>query len=182
MTLVKKAEVGSGQRAGVPTDMAEKLKAHDRAVQEGITYDRDELISLPSSLPLLRTLEKKFSQPTISKNSRMKLIIDKQPEGSRLAEPRGRSGDGLLAGRRSGLQYQHGVGLTRRGNLALLGKSDYGGCIVIPVNGRRGRDIRQVAAKTASTKRLTRTTMKIDFRSSGYQFFAAGYLLARVVL
>jgi len=54
-----------------------------RAVRDGVKYDRDELISLPSTLSLLRTLEKELSQPTMSKNSRMKLIIDKQPEGTR---------------------------------------------------------------------------------------------------
>ncbi|MBR1216196.1 hypothetical protein [Bradyrhizobium sp. JYMT SZCCT0180] len=54
-----------------------------RAVRDGVKYDRDELISLPSTLPLLRTLEKELSQPTMGKNSRMKLIIDKQPEGTR---------------------------------------------------------------------------------------------------
>jgi phage terminase large subunit len=43
-------------------------------------YAQDELISLPSDLPLLRTLQKELSQPTMSKNSRMKLVIDKQPE------------------------------------------------------------------------------------------------------
>ncbi|MET3840966.1 TerL protein [Bradyrhizobium sp. OAE829] len=54
-----------------------------RAVRDGVKYDQMELISLPSTLPLLRTLEKELSQPTMSKNSRMKLIIDKQPEGTR---------------------------------------------------------------------------------------------------
>jgi hypothetical protein len=54
-----------------------------RAVKDGVRYDRDDLISLPSTLPLLRTLEKELSQPTMSKNTRMKLIIDKQPEGTR---------------------------------------------------------------------------------------------------
>jgi phage terminase large subunit len=54
-----------------------------RAVTEGVTYDRDELISLPSNLPLLRTLEKELSQPTMVRDSRMRLVIDKQPEGTR---------------------------------------------------------------------------------------------------
>jgi hypothetical protein len=54
-----------------------------RAVTEGVKYERDELISLPSDLPLLRTLQKELSQPTMGKNSRMRLIIDKQPEGTR---------------------------------------------------------------------------------------------------
>jgi phage terminase large subunit len=54
-----------------------------RAVTQGIEYDQMDLISLPSTLPLLRTLEKELSQPTMGKNSRMKLVIDKQPEGTR---------------------------------------------------------------------------------------------------
>jgi phage terminase large subunit len=46
-------------------------------------YDQDELISLPSDLPLLRTLQKELSQPTASKGTRMRMVIDKQPEGTR---------------------------------------------------------------------------------------------------
>jgi phage terminase large subunit len=46
-------------------------------------YSQDELISLPSDLPLLRTLQKELSQPTMSRGTRMKLVIDKQPEGTR---------------------------------------------------------------------------------------------------
>lgn len=46
-------------------------------------YSQDELISLPSDLPLLRTLQKELSQPTMSKGTRMKLVIDKQPEGTK---------------------------------------------------------------------------------------------------
>ncbi len=54
-----------------------------RAVTQGVEYDQMDLINLPSTLPLLRTLEKELSQPTASKDSRMKLIIDKMPEGTR---------------------------------------------------------------------------------------------------
>jgi hypothetical protein len=46
-------------------------------------YPPDELISLPSTLPLLRTLQKELSQPTMGKSTRMKLLIDKKPEGTR---------------------------------------------------------------------------------------------------
>jgi phage terminase large subunit len=46
-------------------------------------YDQYELISLPSDLPLLRTLQKELSQPTASKGTRMRMVIDKQPEGTR---------------------------------------------------------------------------------------------------
>ena len=57
-------------------------KTH-RAVKEGIEFPHDELISIPSDLPLLRTLQKELSQPTISRGTRMRLVIDKQPEGTR---------------------------------------------------------------------------------------------------
>ena len=50
---------------------------------EGIAFNHDDPISLPSTLPLLRTLQKELSQPTTGRNSRMQLIIDKQPEGTR---------------------------------------------------------------------------------------------------
>jgi phage terminase large subunit len=46
-------------------------------------YDQDELISLLSDLPLLRTLQKELSQPTAGKGTRMRLMINKQPEGTR---------------------------------------------------------------------------------------------------
>jgi phage terminase large subunit len=52
-------------------------------VTEGIAFNHDELISLPSTLPLLRTLQKELSQPTMSKGTRMRLVIDKAPEGTR---------------------------------------------------------------------------------------------------
>jgi len=54
-----------------------------RAVSEGVRFDHDELISLPSDLPLLRTLQKELSQPTASKGARMKLIVDKSPSGTK---------------------------------------------------------------------------------------------------
>lgn len=55
-----------------------------RAVTDpNFTWKADELISLPSSLALLRKIEKELSQPTVVKNSRMKLMVDKKPDGSR---------------------------------------------------------------------------------------------------
>jgi phage terminase large subunit len=54
-----------------------------RAVTDGATYEPDTLISLDSRLPLLRQLEKELSQPTASKGARMKLVVDKMPEGTR---------------------------------------------------------------------------------------------------
>ncbi len=57
-----------------------------RAITEGAVYDPDTLISLDSTaLPvhLLRKLEKELSQPTASKGQKLKLVVDKQPEGTR---------------------------------------------------------------------------------------------------
>lgn len=54
-----------------------------RAVNEpAFTYDPDDLIVLPSSLPLLRKLQKELSQPVASQSSSLKLQVDKQPEGA----------------------------------------------------------------------------------------------------
>lgn len=51
--------------------------------QRNFTYEVDELISIDSSIPLLRKIEKELSQPTISKDARMKLIVDKSPGGTK---------------------------------------------------------------------------------------------------
>lgn len=54
-----------------------------RMVTEGIRFDVDDLISIPSDLPRLRKLEKELSQPTASQGARMRLVVDKMPEGTR---------------------------------------------------------------------------------------------------
>ena len=47
------------------------------------TWKADELISLPSDLPLLRQAEKELAQPTRGQSGRLKLIVNKTPEGTR---------------------------------------------------------------------------------------------------
>lgn len=55
-----------------------------RAVNEGISYPVGELISLPSSLPNIRQIEKELSQPTIDRSTgSLKLVVDKRPEGTK---------------------------------------------------------------------------------------------------
>lgn len=55
-----------------------------RAVNDpAFTYDPADLIVLPSDLPHLRQVEKELSQPTSRKDGRMRLIVDKMPEGTR---------------------------------------------------------------------------------------------------
>lgn len=51
--------------------------------ESDFTWTVEELISLPSDLPLLRQVEKELSQPTARKDGRMRLIVDKMPEGTR---------------------------------------------------------------------------------------------------
>jgi phage terminase large subunit len=47
------------------------------------TWSPDELISIPKDLPLLSQLQKELSQPTLMQNSRMRIFVDKKPEGTR---------------------------------------------------------------------------------------------------
>lgn len=55
-----------------------------RALTEpGFTYDVDDLISLSSEIPLIRKLEKELSQPTAGQSAKLKLLINKTPEGTR---------------------------------------------------------------------------------------------------
>jgi hypothetical protein len=51
--------------------------------EPGFTWDAADLISLPSDLPALRQIEKELSQPVARKDGRMRLIVDKKPEGTR---------------------------------------------------------------------------------------------------
>lgn len=55
-----------------------------RAVNDPtFTWKADDLISLPSDLPLLRQIEKELAQPTHGKSGRLKLLVNKTPEGTR---------------------------------------------------------------------------------------------------
>lgn len=63
-------------------ELARRFEKTHRAVTEGRIYSSGELISLPSDLPLLRSLQKELSQPTSCKSSRFKWMVDKKPEGT----------------------------------------------------------------------------------------------------
>jgi len=91
----KKRVVPGDKQSPLNVDFYENLKAQagwqlrrrfektHRAVTEGEKYPADELISIDSNLPLLRKLEKELSQPTHGKSARMKMLIDKTPEGTK---------------------------------------------------------------------------------------------------
>ena len=54
-----------------------------KARTEGIIYPVDELISLDTTMPLLETLCKELAQPTRGQSGRLKMIIDKKPDGTK---------------------------------------------------------------------------------------------------
>lgn len=54
-----------------------------RAVVEGMTYNPDEIISISSSMANKDKLVIELSQPTYSINGVGKIIVDKQPEGTK---------------------------------------------------------------------------------------------------
>jgi phage terminase large subunit len=58
-------------------------RTHRAVTEPEYTWQEDDLISLPSNLPLLWKLVKELSQPTITYTSTMKMLIDKMPEGTR---------------------------------------------------------------------------------------------------
>jgi phage terminase large subunit len=54
-----------------------------RALNEpGFTWKASELISLSSDIPLIRKIQKELSQATFSTDPKMKLLIDKAPDGT----------------------------------------------------------------------------------------------------
>lgn len=53
-----------------------------KAVTEGVKYDSDDLISIDSTIPLLRKLQKELSQSTVGRGAKLKLLINKTPEGT----------------------------------------------------------------------------------------------------
>lgn len=57
-------------------------KTH-KARTEGIIYPVDELISLDSSMPLLEQLKKELAQPTKGQSSKLKMLIEKKPNGTK---------------------------------------------------------------------------------------------------
>lgn len=54
-----------------------------KAVTEGVYYPPDELISLDSKMPLIEQLCKELAQPTHKSGSRLRMVIEKKPEGTK---------------------------------------------------------------------------------------------------
>jgi hypothetical protein len=58
-------------------------RTYQAMMDEESTFDPDALISIDSRIPRIRQVEKELSQATASKGSRLKLVVDKSPEGTR---------------------------------------------------------------------------------------------------
>lgn len=66
------------------TYRAVRSKASDATREEKkFTWDEDDLISLSSAIPLVRKLQKELSQATMGRGTKMKLLINKTPEGTK---------------------------------------------------------------------------------------------------
>lgn len=65
-----------------------------QAVTQGIEHDPATLISLDTRNPLLRKLEKELAQPVMTRDSKLRLIIDKKPDGTKSPN----LADGLVMG------------------------------------------------------------------------------------
>jgi len=64
--------------------LARRFERTYRAVVEGVNYDPGELISLPSTLPNIRQIEKELSQVTQGLSTlTLKMIVNKKPEDTK---------------------------------------------------------------------------------------------------
>lgn len=55
-----------------------------QVLEEGIDHDPDELISLPSNLPLLHKVKRELSQPTfVHTPGKLQIVVDKKPDGAK---------------------------------------------------------------------------------------------------
>lgn len=52
-------------------------------MSEGEAFDKDSIISIPSTLPMLLRLTMELSQPTYILNSVGKVVVDKAPQGAK---------------------------------------------------------------------------------------------------
>lgn len=65
-------------------ELRRRFERTHRAVTEGLSYNADDLVAIPSDLPRLRQLEKELSQATITRStSSLKLMVNKTPEGTK---------------------------------------------------------------------------------------------------
>lgn len=56
---------------------------HRAVTDPSFTWNVEDLISIDSTLPLLRKLEKELSQPTVGQSANLKMLINKKPKGSK---------------------------------------------------------------------------------------------------
>lgn len=58
-------------------------RVHRMRTEKGVKFPVEQLISLDSTIPKLRSLMRELSQPVIKKSGDLRLLVDKKPEGAR---------------------------------------------------------------------------------------------------
>ena len=58
-------------------------KINGVAEQQNFTWEADDLISIDSKIPLLRKIQKELSQATMGQGGRLKMLVDKAPDGTK---------------------------------------------------------------------------------------------------
>ena len=64
-------------------ELRRRFERTHKAVTEGVAFDSEQLISIDSSIPLLRKLQKELSQSTVGRGAKLKLMINKTPDGTK---------------------------------------------------------------------------------------------------
>jgi hypothetical protein len=55
----------------------------NRVIGPRINFDPNDLISIDGTIPVIRQIEKELSQPTAGQSTKMKLLVNKAPDGTR---------------------------------------------------------------------------------------------------
>lgn len=79
----KNADYFQNLKAQAWWQLARRFERTWRAKHQGVKYRPDELISVPRSLPVLRKLQKEISQATMEKSTKLKLVVNKTPNGTK---------------------------------------------------------------------------------------------------
>lgn len=64
-------------------ELRKRFERTHQAITEGVEHDSEDLISIDSTIPLLRKLQKELSQATVGRGAKMKLLINKTPDGTK---------------------------------------------------------------------------------------------------
>lgn len=79
----KNEDVFGNMRAQAAWDLCQRFERTFRAVTEGLEFKPEQLISIDSRLPLLAKIKRELSQPIWTRDSKLKLLVEKKPDGTK---------------------------------------------------------------------------------------------------